>query len=174
MSIEKPFGERLHSVKTLVFKGHARLNAGTNHFWLSCRARVDADLSGKVDASVKYIETLAARIMSRDGTPQVRKRIGIAPRRHWDDGVHTYRIPALATTPKGTLLSVYDMRRRSGKDLQEDIDIRLLRSTAGGRIWGVQQVIMDMGTYGGLPQEVVTRASSWIRRRARFSVLRYG
>ena len=39
VSSEKPFGERLHSAKTLVFKGHARLNAGANHFWLSCRAR---------------------------------------------------------------------------------------------------------------------------------------
>ncbi len=154
LSSEKPFGERLHPAKTLVFKGHARLNAGVSHFWLSCRARADADLSGKVDASVKSIETLAARIVPRDGTPQVRKRIGIALRRHWDDGVHTYRIPALATTPKGTLLSVYDMRRRRGKDLQEDIDIGLLRSTDGGRTWGAQQVIMDMGTYGGLPQEI--------------------
>ena len=41
--------------------------------------------------------------------------------------MHTYRIPALATTPKGTLLCVYDMRRRMGRDLQEDIDIGLVR-----------------------------------------------
>ena len=27
-----------------------------------------------------------------------------------DDNVHTYRIPALATTTKGTLLAVYDMK----------------------------------------------------------------
>ena len=40
VSSEKPFGERLHSAKTLVFKGHARLNAKANHFWLSCRARI--------------------------------------------------------------------------------------------------------------------------------------
>ena len=46
------------------------------------------------------------------------------------------------------------MRRRRGKDLQEDIDIGLLRSADGGRTWGAQQVIMDMGTYSGLPQEV--------------------
>jgi len=153
-SSEKPFGERMGSEKTIVFKGHARLNAGPNHFWLSCRVRADADLSHKVDASVEAIETSAGRIVPRDETPQVRKRIGIALRRHWDDGVHTYRIPALATTPRGTLLCVYDMRRRMGRDLQEDIDIGLLRSTDGGRTWGAQQVIMDMGTFGGMPQEV--------------------
>ena len=153
-SSSKPFGERMRAAKTIVFKGHARLSDGANHFWLSCRVRADADLSHKVDASAKSIETSARRIAPRDETPHVRKRIGIALRRHWDDAVHTYRIPALATTPKGTLLCVYDMRRRKGRDLQEDIDIGLLRSTDGGRTWGAQQVIMDMGTYGDMPQEV--------------------
>ena len=153
-SSAKPFGRRMRAEKTIAFKGHARMNAGMNHFWLSCRVRAGANLSHKVDAAVNAIETSAGRSVPRDETPQVRKRIGIALRRHWDDGVHTYRIPALATTPKGTLLSVYDMRRRMGRDLQEDIDIGLLRSTDGGRTWGAQQVIMDMGTYGGLPQEV--------------------
>jgi len=153
-SSEKPFGERMWPERTIVCKGHVRLNAGANQFWLSCRVRADADLSHKVDATVTGVETTAGRIAPRDDTPGVRKRIGIALRRHWDDGVHTYRIPALATTPKGTLLCVYDMRRRMGRDLQEDIDIGLLRSTNGGRTWDAQQVIIDMGTYGGLPQEV--------------------
>ncbi|MAZ95413.1 MAG: neuraminidase [Planctomycetaceae bacterium] len=70
-----------------------------------------------------------------------------------DDNVHTYRIPALTTTRKGTLLAVYDMRRRMGRDLQEDIDIGLSRSTDGGQTWSPTQVIMDMGEYGGLGQE---------------------
>ena len=83
----------------------------------------------------------------------MRRRIGIALRKHNDDGVHTYRIPSLATTPKGTLLSVYDMRRRMSRDLQEDIDIGLSRSTDGGRTWEPVRVIMDMGEYGKLPQE---------------------
>ena len=153
-SSEKPFGERMPEEKTIVFKGHARLNAGANHLWLSCRVRADADLSHTVDAAVTAVQTTAGRLVPRDETPQVRKRIGIALRRHWDDGVHTYRIPALATAPKGTLLCVYDMRRRMGRDLQEDIDIGLLRSTDGGCTWGAQTVIMDMGTYDGLPQEL--------------------
>jgi len=36
-SSEKPFGERMGAETTIVFKGHARLNAGPNHFWLSYR-----------------------------------------------------------------------------------------------------------------------------------------
>jgi sialidase-1 len=52
------------------------------------------------------------------------------------------------------LLAVYDMRRREGRDLQEDIDIGLSRSTDGGQTWEEPRVIMDMGTFGGLPQEL--------------------
>jgi sialidase-1 len=153
-SSEMPLGERLRARKKIVFTGHTRLAAGANHFWLSCRVRPKADLSGKADALITVIETSAGRIVPKDETPKVAKRIGIALRRHWDDGVHTYRIPALATSAKGTLLAVYDMRRRRRKDLQEDIDIGLLRSTDAGRTWGRQQVIMDMGTYDGKGQDV--------------------
>ncbi len=152
-SVEKPFAERMPSAKTVVFKGHARLGAGANRFWLSCRLRATANLSHRVRAAVTSIETTAGTIKPAAAKPVAGKRVGIALRRHWDDGVHTYRIPALATTPKGSLLCVYDMRRRAGRDLQEDIDIGLLRSTDGGRTWGAQRVIMDMGVYGGLPQE---------------------
>lgn len=153
MLVEQPFGERLPAARRLVFRGHARLVAGANHLWLSCRLKSDADLSSRVDAKVSDLETSAGMVQPRDETPAVSQRVGVALRRHGDDGVHTYRIPALATTPHGTLLCVYDMRRRAGRDLQEDIDIGLLRSTDGGRTWASQQVIMDMGEYGGLPQE---------------------
>lgn len=153
-SNEKPFGDRVSpDGKMAVFEGCYRLAKGQNHFWLSCRMKSDADLSKRIDATVIAVETSAGKIVPTDVTPGISKRIGVALRRHWDDAVHTYRIPALATSVKGTLLCAYDMRRRAGRDLQEDIDIGLLRSTDGGQHWGAQQVIMDMGSYGGKPQQ---------------------
>ena len=80
-------------------------------------------------------------------------RAGLALRQHGDDGVDTYRIPGLATSPQGTLLAVYDARRLSSRDLQGDIDITLNRSTDGGRSWQPMQVVLDMKTWGGLPQK---------------------
>ncbi len=154
LSPAKTFGERLPARASLRVRGHTRLERGVNHFWLSSRVRPNANLTQGVDARVIAIHTSVGVIAPLDETPLVRKRIGIALRRHWDDGVHTYRIPALGITPKGTLLCVYDMRRRKRKDLQEDIDIGLLRSTDQGQTWGPQQVVMDMGNYGGLGQEV--------------------
>jgi len=66
---------------------------------------------------------------------------------------HTFRIPAITVTNDGTLLAVYDMRYRSRRDLQGHMDIGLSRSTDGGKTWEAPRPIMDMGEYGGLPQD---------------------
>ena len=150
---ETAFGKPAQPAARISFRGDQTLRAGTHVFWLSCRLRPKAGLSRKVDAACTSIDTTAGKLTPRDQSPGVRKRIGIALRKHNDDGVHTYRIPALTTTPKGTLLCVYDMRWRKSRDLQEDIDVGLSRSTDGGRTWEPPRVIMDMGEYDELPQE---------------------
>ncbi len=150
---DRAFGKAVEPTDKVVIEGKPLLQTGTNVFWLSCRLKKDAELSQKVDATCVLVETSAGKVTPTDLTPNIRKRIGVALRKHNDDGVHTYRIPALATSTKGTLLCVYDMRRRASRDLQEDIDIGLSRSTDGGRTWQPVKVIMDMGEFGGLPQE---------------------
>ena len=70
------------------------------------------------------------------------------------DNTNTYRIPGLITTSKGTLIAVYDNRYNNSKDLQEDIDIGMSRSTDGGQTWQPMRVIMDMGEYGGRSQRL--------------------
>jgi sialidase-1 len=147
------FGKPAKPAATFLFQGEQTLRTGKNVFWLSCRLKDKAGLSHRVAASCTVIETTGGKLTPLDGTPGVKHRIGIALRKHKDDAVHTYRIPALATSPKGTLLCVYDMRRREARDLQEDIDVGLSRSTDGGQSWEPVRVIMDMGEHGGLPQE---------------------
>ena len=147
-----PFGTSLRPAKEVTFQGDRLLTVGKHVFWLSCRLRPVARLTHRVDAHCRSIQTSMGKISVRDTTPGIRKRIGIALRRSFDDGVHTCRIPALTTTPRGTLLCVYDLRRQKRRDLQEDIDIGLSRSTDGGRSWEPVRTIMDMGRYGGLPQ----------------------
>ena len=66
---------------------------------------------------------------------------------------HTFRIPAMVATNKGTLLAVYDMRYNSRRDLQGHMDIGLSRSTDGGEPWARQVPIMDMKKFGGLPED---------------------
>ena len=64
-------------------------------------------------------------------------------RKPGDDNSKTYRIPGLATTPKGTLLTVFDIRYGSGADLPADIDVGLMRSTDEGATWSPMQRILD-------------------------------
>jgi sialidase-1 len=80
-------------------------------------------------------------------------RVALKLRSAGQDNCDTYRIPGLVTTNNGTLIAVYDNRYNNSKDLQEDIDIGMSRSTDGGETWEPMKVIMDMGTWGGLPQQ---------------------
>ena len=60
-----------------------------------------------------------------------------------DEGVKSYRIPGLATSPQGTLLAVFDIRHTGAGDLPADIDVGLMRSRDGGETWGQMQRILD-------------------------------
>ena len=65
--------------------------------------------------------------------------------RSGEGGYHTYRIPALITTPKGTLLAFCEGRKNSASDAG-DIDLLLRRSRDGGKTWSAVQKIADFGT----------------------------
>ncbi len=58
------------------------------------------------------------------------------------DGYHTYRIPSLLVTKKGTLLAFCEGRKNSRSD-SGDIDLLCKRSEDGGRTWSSQQVVWD-------------------------------
>ena len=75
-------------------------------------------------------------------------------RKKGQDNCDTYRIPGLITTKKGTLIAVYDNRYNNSLDLQEHVDIGMSRSTDGGESWEPMKVIMDMGEWGGKPQNL--------------------
>ncbi len=81
-------------------------------------------------------------------------RFGRILRKAGQDNCDTYRIPGLVTTKTGTLVAVYDNRYNRSKDLQEDIDIGMSRSIDGGDTWEPMKVIMDMGKYGGKPEQL--------------------
>ena len=58
------------------------------------------------------------------------------------DGYHTYRIPALLTTKKGTLLAFCE-GRKSGRSDSGDIDLLLKRSKDFGKTWSSQKIVWD-------------------------------
>ncbi len=81
-------------------------------------------------------------------------------------GYHTYRLPVLVVTPKGTILAFADGRRRHAGDLGK-IDPVLRRSTTGGRSWLPMQVLATAPgkhTKMGNGTAVVDRTTGTARR----------
>ncbi len=80
-----------------------------------------------------------------------------------EGGYHTYRIPSLIVTKKGTLLAFCE-GRKNGRGDTGDIDLLLRRSTDGGKTWGKTQVVWDDGTNTcGNPCPVVDAAGTiWL------------
>ena len=78
------------------------------------------------------------------------------------DDYHTYRIPALLVTRKGTVLAFCEARKSSPSDYG-DIDLALKRSTDGGRTWTDMQIIADDGDHTiGNPCPVLDRSTDTI------------
>jgi sialidase-1 len=78
------------------------------------------------------------------------------------DGYKSYRIPALITSAKGSLLAFCEGRRNGAGD-DGDIDLLLKRSTDGGRTWTAQQVVWNDGPHTcGNPCPVVDAATGTI------------
>lgn len=136
-----------------VFPVQTKLVQGKNYFWVSLQLTPETSLDTRFSISVKHVTVNGKEIAVRHiKDRRIIHRVGIAVRQAGDDNVHSYRIPGLVTTNKGTLLAVYDVRHQTNIDLQEDIDIGLSRSTDGGQSWEPMKIIMDMGEYNGLPQ----------------------
>ena len=65
----------------------------------------------------------------------------------WERGkgaYHTYRIPALVVTPKGTILAFCEGRRKSSTD-SGDIDLLIRRSIDNGETWSKEAMVWDDG-----------------------------
>ena len=141
--------------QNLVFEGTQALEYDTSYFWLSYKLSNEADLFNSVDATCTSLNTNTGNVSihADSSAKAITQQLGVAVRQHMQDGVHTYRIPGLTTTKKGTLLACYDIRRNTGRDLQGDIDIGISRSTDGGQSWEPMRIALDMGAWGGLPEK---------------------
>jgi len=65
---------------------------------------------------------------------------------HLTNGYQMYRIPALLTTVKGTLLAFCEARKLASSGDSGDIDVVFKRSTNGGSTWSDQQIVFNDGS----------------------------
>ncbi|SHN31513.1 sialidase-1 [Cyclobacterium lianum] len=136
-----------------LFEKATDLSAGTQRFEITIVADQAADIRKKFDMQVAFVDLAGKKVKPAGQDSLLSYRLAKSIRDKGDNGVHTYRIPGLATSNAGTLLAVYDVRHDKGSDLQGDIDVGLSRSTNGGQSWEPMKIIMDMGEWAGLPQD---------------------
>lgn len=99
-----------------------------------------SDLQSRWGQPVDLAEAQQPQAAIIPADPRIFRTVVRAP---GDDGVKSYRIPGLATSAKGTLLAVFDIRHKHSGDLPADIDVGLMRSIDDGATWGKMQAIID-------------------------------
>jgi sialidase-1 len=80
-------------------------------------------------------------------TPASAAKPGLTQSTLWTagkDGYHTYRIPSLLVTPKGTVLAFCE-GRKTGRGDHGDVDLIMKRSADGGRAWSDHQIVHEEG-----------------------------
>jgi len=138
---------------TLQLNGNLRLNPHTNFIWVGVVLKPSAEIGNKIELSVINAEINNHTILVPFQKIMQPSRIATAVRIFMQDNVHTSRIPGIATAKNGDLLATFDARYNAGRDLQGDIDIALCRSVDKGNTWLPLQKVIDMGTWGGLPEK---------------------
>ena len=138
--------------RDVVLKVDQKLYPGVNYFWVSLQMKPTASVLAKVSVEMTGVTmdnwTAPVKVVRKADTHYM----GVGVRHAGDDGVAAYRIPGLATSNKGTLLGVYDVRYNNSADLQEYVEIGLSRSTDGGQTWEKMRIPMSFGEHEGLPK----------------------
>ena len=138
--------------RDVVLKVDQKLYPGVNYFWVSLQMKPTASVLAKVSVEMTGVtmdnRTAPVKVVRTADTHYM----GVGVRHAGDDGVAAYRIPGLATSNKGTLLGVYDVRHNNSADLQEYVEIGLSRSTDGGQTWEKMRIPMSFGEHEGLPK----------------------
>ncbi len=148
------FGETSTIFSPVKIDGSLELNGGTHTLSFSFSVKDDAGLDQNLRIEKIILEFDQKKRLTIEADKPHIYRLAKVLRAAGQDNCDTYRIPGLVTTSSGTLIAVYDNRYNNTKDLQEDIDIGMSRSTDGGQTWEPMKVIMDMGEYGGLSERL--------------------
>ena len=146
-------GKAQNGVVRVRFTAPVKLVKGVNYFYVSMEIGLKGvKLTDRLDAAVTGVSVDGKSLEISQFGPNEGRRLAVLLRNSGDFGVHTYRIPGLVTTNKGTIVAVYDLRWNNAQDLNDNIDVAVSRSTDGGRTWSRNITAIDMGCSGGLPE----------------------
>ncbi|MGI5975904.1 MAG: BNR-repeat neuraminidase N-terminal domain-containing protein [Paludibacter sp.] len=143
--------ERKNPKSSVRLVANQNLFPGINYFWISIQLKKNTPVLTQIASKITNIAMDGANTPFEIKSMRQTRRVGLKIRGGGDDGIAAFRIPGLATSNRGTLLAVYDVRYNSSIDLQEHIDVGLSRSTNGGQSWEKMRIPISFGEYDGLP-----------------------
>lgn len=146
--IYENFGSSDKTGTAIKISGNRTLNPGEHSLRIDMNVHAGAALEKSIRIEKIRLNFGGRQRLTLEPDESFAYRPGIVLRAAGQDNCDTYRIPGIITTGKGTLIAVYDNRYNNSKDLQEDIDVGMSRSTDGGQTWEPMRVIMDMGEWG--------------------------
>ncbi|MEC8252681.1 MAG: sialidase family protein [Planctomycetota bacterium] len=141
----RALGQEQPAAERVTIRGEYALKSGANDIDLEVVWREDTPWSSCRQVHFRALSLDDGAVLNPPAIAAPPARLGVVVRGANDDGVHTARIPGLATTNRGTLIAVYDNRYRGAGDLPGDVDVGMSRSTDGGRTWSPMRVVIDMG-----------------------------
>ncbi len=142
---EKSAGEKIGSAKPtgtrpVLVTCNKAISGGTSTLFVSVKLKKTADITGTISVAVPKVRVGAKDISSKSA--KVTQRIGVAVAKEGDLDSKFYRIPAIARSKKGTLVSTYDVRYNGAGDLPAKIDVAVSTSKDGGKTWTSPKVVM--------------------------------
>lgn len=155
LALDLPGGWTATAVQTseTTLRGNHALPPGIHRFRLTGSIRPGTNLLETLSPACTAITFADGETLSPHPSSLPPLRLAYPIHQRGQFNCHTFRIPGIARANDGSLLAVYDMRYLSSADLQGHMDIGLSRSTDGGNTWSNPVPIMDMGEFGGKPQQ---------------------
>ncbi len=101
---------------------------------------------GELQELARYLTNKWASVLADTNVPPVPPRERTPVFVNGQNGYACYRIPAMVTTTKGTILAVADGRVSGCGDIPNPLDLVQRRSFDNGRTWTPLQVIANYGT----------------------------
>jgi len=150
-------GDRLFAstnelTQELILKSPLIFSKGNHQFKVSARIKPRANLLNDIGIRLSgYSKSSGAQATVKE-SPSHPLRLAALIHKRGNHNCHTFRIPGIAKATNGNLLAVADMRYNSRRDLQEHIDIGLRISKDKGQTWLPPVAIMNMGEFGGKPE----------------------
>lgn len=145
ISNSKLLGSVIPSSNKFVIPFKSTFAVGKDSLWLSVTLKDAANVDHRLTIKADQLVDESGMIYAVSQKEVSARYLGIAIRKNRDEGVHTYRIPGMITTDKGTLITVYDIRYDHSGDLPANIDVGMSRSTDAGQTWDAMKNIMDFG-----------------------------